>query len=93
MTDAPSESTLGHTIGASYNTFPSVPTDWSTARSIGPDPGPWLWADADPSVDIFSNLDADSTDVNMDFDGEVNWDNWVESVKNMEMDAGPIGNG
>lgn len=92
-TDAPSESTLGHTIGASYNTFPSVPADWSNARSTGPDSGPWLWADADPSVDMFSNLDADSTDVNMDFDGEVNWYNWVESVKNMEMDAGPIGNG
>lgn len=92
-TEAPSESTLGQTVGASYNTLPSVPTDWSDARTVGSDSGPWLWADADPSVDMFSNLDGDSMDVNMDFDGEVNWYNWVESVKSMEMDAGPIGNG
>ena len=92
-TDAPSESSSGQAVGASYNTFPSVPADWSDARTIGPDSSPWLWANTDPSIDMFSNLDADSTDVNMDLDGEVNWYNWVESVKSMEMDAGPIGNG
>ena len=92
-TDAPGESILGQPVGASHNTIPSVCADWSDTGPIGRDSSPWLWADTDPSVDIFSNLDVDSTDVNMDFDDEVNWYNWVESVKSMEMDAGPFGNG
>ena len=92
-TNGPNALTWRETVAPSYNPFPSVPADWSDGRSIGPDSVPWLWADADPSVDTFSNFDVDSMDVNMDFEGEVDWLNWVESVKGMEMDAGPIGNG
>ena len=92
-TNAPSESTFGQTIGPSYNPFPAVPADWSDGRSVGPDFVPWLWADADPSVDMFSNLEVDPMDVNMDLDGEVNWYNWVESAKGVMWDAGPNGNG
>ncbi len=92
-TNAPTELNLGQADGPSYNPFPAIPADWSDGRTIGPDFVPWLWADADPSVDIFSSLDVDTTDVNMDFDGEVNWYNWVESAKGMEWDAGPSGNG
>ena len=54
---------------------------------------PWLWPDADPSVDMFSNLDVDPMDVTMELDDEVNWYNWVESAKGMMWDAGPNGNG
>ena len=92
-TNAPSELTFGQTLGPSYNPLPAVPADWSDGRSVGPDFVPWLWADADPSVDMFANLDVDSIDVDMDFDGEVNWYNWVESAKGMGWDAGPNGNG
>ena len=92
-TNAPSELTFEQIIGPSYNPLPAVPADWSEGRSVGPDFVPWLWADAGPSVDMFSNLDVDSIDVNMDFDGEINWYNWVESAKGMEWDAGPNGNG
>ena len=92
-TNGPNALTWGETVAPSYKPFPSVPVDWSDGRTIGPDSVPWLWADADPSVDTFSNFDVDSMDVNMDFNGEVDWLNWVESVKGMEMDAGPIGNG
>ena len=92
-TNAPSELALGQTVGLSYNPFPTVPADWSDGRTMGPGFVPWLWADADPSVDVFSNLDVDSIDVNMDLDGEVNWYNWVESAKGMEWDARPSGNG
>ena len=91
-TNAPREVALGQTIGPSYNPFPTVPADWSDGRSMGPSCVPWLWADADPSVDVFSNLDMDSINVNMDLDGEVNWYHWVESAKGMEWDARPVGN-
>ena len=91
-TNAPSELTFGQTIGP-YNPLPALPADWSDGRSVGPDFVPWLWADADPSVDMFSNLDADTMDVNMDLDDEINWYNWVESAKGMMWDAGPNGNG
>ena len=92
-TNAPTSLTWGENVAPSYNPFPSMPADWSDGRTIGSDSVSWLWADADPSVDTFSNFDVDSMDVNMDFGGEVDWLNWVESAKGMEMDAGPIGNG
>ena len=57
--------------------YSSLPVD----RTDGHNPGsnfaglPWLWADADPSVDVFSGFDLSSFDVNMDLEGEVNWYN------------------
>lgn len=92
-TNAPSELALGQTVGLSYNPSPTVPADWSDGRTMGPGFVPWLWADADPSVDVFSSLDVDSIDVNMDLDGEVNWYNWVESADGLDGDAKPSGNG
>ena len=89
-TNAPSELLLRQTLGPSYNPFPTVPMDWSDGRNMGPSSVPWLWADTDPSVDVFSNLDMDSINVNMDLDGEVNWYNWVESAKGMEWNTRPI---
>ena len=83
-TNAPSKLASGQTIEPSCNTFPTVPADGHT---MGPDFGPRLWADADLSANVFSNLDLDSIDANMDLDGEVNWYNWVESAKGMEWDA------
>ena len=80
-TNASSRLASGQTIGPSSNTFPTVPAD------IGLDFDPRLWADADLSANVFSNLDLDSIDANMDLDGEVNWYNWVESVRGMESDA------
>lgn len=79
--------------GLPYNTFSTVPADSLDGRTMGPTLGAWLWADADPSVDMFPNLDFDPVDVNMDLDGEVNWYSWIESAKGMEMDPGPSGNG
>ena len=82
-TNTPSELALGQTDGPSYTPFPTLPTDWSAGHTVGLGSVPWLWADADPSVDVFSNLDMDSIDANMDLDGEMNWYNWVESAKGM----------
>lgn len=92
-TNGSSELASGQTFGPSYNSFPTVPTDWSDGRTMGPGFVPWLWADADPSVDVFSNSNVGSIDVGMDLDGEVNWYDWVEAAKGMEWDVEPSGNG
>ncbi|KAF6230807.1 hypothetical protein HO173_010923 [Letharia columbiana] len=86
-TNAASELASGQTVGPPYNSIPTVPTDRSDGLTMRPDFVPQLWADADLSVDDFSNLDLDSFDANMDLDGEVNWYNWVESAKGTEWDA------
>jgi hypothetical protein len=80
---------MGQTSRPSYN---AVPAD-STAWSMGPGFVPWLWADADPSVDVFTSVDIGAIDVNMDLDAEVDWYNWVESAQGMQWDAGPSGSG
>jgi hypothetical protein len=80
-----SEVDLGQTVGPSDNPFPTVPADWLDGRTMGSGLAPRLFADADPSVDVFSNLDVDSIDVDMDLNGAVNWYDWVESAKNMEL--------
>ena len=87
MGDAPSELAFGKTVGPSYNAFPTVPADWSDSRHMGPGAVPWLWADVDYSMDAYPSLDGDFIDVNMDLGGEINWYNWVESVKDMEGNA------
>ncbi|KAI1455343.1 fungal-specific transcription factor domain-containing protein [Annulohypoxylon moriforme] len=65
--------------GSSYNSFASGPTDLGTGF------GAWLWADADPSVDVFGNIDMEAADLNMDLDSDIDWNNWIESAKGMEL--------
>jgi len=80
----------GQAAGLSYSTIPAASAPWS----LGPGFAHWLWADADPSVDVFANVDVDADDVNMDLDGgEVDWYNWVESAKGIEFDTGQGDNG
>ena len=92
-TTVPSEAALGQTIEQPYNNFPLVPEEWSDGRTMGPGFVPWLWGDADPSADVFANMDTNAPDMNMELDGEMNWYNWVESTKGMEWDAGPSDSG
>ena len=70
-----------------HNAFPTGSMD------MGFGGVPWLWADTDPSFNMFSNLDVDSVDVNMDLDGEVNWNSWFESAKGMEQATWPSSDG
>jgi len=85
LTNNPSEIALGQTVEPLYHPFPAVPVDWSDSRTTGFGFGsvPWLWADADPSADMFSKVDVDNTNAHMDLDDEVNWYDWVESAKSM----------
>ncbi|XXH00865.1 Cochaperone protein [Hypoxylon texense] len=70
----------------SYTHLPSVPTSTApTDWSLGAGFGTWLWADADPSVDVFANMEFEATDLNMDFDSDVDWNNWVNSAKGVEV--------
>lgn len=41
---------------------------------------PWIWADVDPMSDVFADVD-----VNMDLDNDLDWLNWLETAKNMEL--------
>lgn len=81
---------IGHVSGqvedTSFYTSSTVPAEWSAGQPIGPGSGPWLWADNDPTVDVFGGLDAD---VNMEegFD----WNNWIQSATGMETSMGSEG--
>lgn len=87
-TNTPNELALGESDGSSANPFPALPADWSTGHIMEPSSGlPWLWTDVDPSIDALPSVDMDFINVDMDLDGEVNWYDWVESAKNVEMDA------
>jgi hypothetical protein len=57
----------------------------SDNQYVGPSAMPWLWADADPSVDVFATVDFNETDINMDLNNDVDWYNWVESAKGIEL--------
>ncbi|KPM41969.1 hypothetical protein AK830_g4578 [Neonectria ditissima] len=59
----------------------TIPADWSRDQSTGPGFAPWLWADADPTFEVFGGMD-----VNMDVDADVNWNAWLESIA----DAGQV---
>lgn len=92
-TDILDEHALGKIDVPSFDSFPTVPTDWSDGRTMGPGFVPWLWADADPSGDMLSNMDVDPIYTNMEIDREMDWYNWLESAQGMEREAGPTGSG
>ena len=73
---------LGENARQLHVDFPTVPADWSYGGPIEPDL--WLWADGDPSVDVFANSDMDLIDANLNLDGDMDWYNWVETAKGME---------
>ena len=57
-----------------------------TEGGLPMDPAPgWLWTDVDPTVDVFNGLG----NFNMDIDGDVDWNNWVQSAAGMEMNTWP----
>ncbi|KAI8957854.1 fungal-specific transcription factor domain-containing protein [Daldinia sp. FL1419] len=46
--------------------------------------GAWLWADADPSLDVFANMDLEVVDSNADLEDEIDWNKWVASANGMD---------
>ncbi|KAI1760200.1 fungal-specific transcription factor domain-containing protein [Hypoxylon sp. FL1150] len=59
----------------------AAPTEWCLGAGFGT----WLWADADPSADVFANVDFEAPDLDMDRDGDVDWNNWVNCAKGAEV--------
>ncbi|KAI1736353.1 hypothetical protein F4680DRAFT_265306 [Xylaria scruposa] len=73
--------------GPNLNIFSEGTRNWSDSQ---PDTGGllgWFWADTDPTVDVFADVNLDAMDFNVDLEGGIDWHNWVESAKDMEMDA------
>jgi len=79
MADAPDNVSMSQTAGVSHN----------DASAFGPELAHWPWADIDPSVDVFANVDMDAIDVDIYLDGEVDWYTWVDSARGMEFGAMP----
>ncbi|KAK5636918.1 hypothetical protein RRF57_012630 [Xylaria bambusicola] len=70
-----------------FNAFSEPTIDWSNGHPESGELLGWFWADADPGADVFGDINMDPMDFNIDLDGAVDWHNWVESAKVIEMDA------
>ncbi|KAI0845951.1 fungal-specific transcription factor domain-containing protein [Daldinia vernicosa] len=82
-----SSATLGiQSAGPAYGS-----SSLTSNMDLGPGFGAWLWADADPSVDVFADVDLETADLNVDLDGEVDWNNWVASANGMNWLGDPAG--
>lgn len=78
-TNIPIAASLEQNEASIYDSSQTAPmADWS--NNMGPGLVPWMWPEADTSLDAFSGIDVDSFDVNMDLDGEMDWYTWVESA-------------
>ncbi|KAJ5111027.1 hypothetical protein N7532_001562 [Penicillium argentinense] len=76
----PDESACIQTVEQPSDVLPVVPAYRSDGQPVGPTVIPWIWAsDASP------NMNLDPNDINMDFDADVDWYEWVASAKNMEL--------
>ncbi|KAI0873990.1 hypothetical protein GGS24DRAFT_461038 [Hypoxylon argillaceum] len=73
--------------GLQFNAFSETTVDWSEGHPESGGLLGWFWADADPSVDVFADASIGATDFSINSDGEIDWHNWVESAKGMEIDA------
>ncbi|KAK7883710.1 hypothetical protein LTR67_010999 [Exophiala xenobiotica] len=91
--EAPRDWTLGRHDEQIYDFLPTATTDLSDPSAMGAGLFPWLRPDADLSADVFANLNVESMNDNMEWDGEMNWYNWVENAKGVELDARHEGNG
>lgn len=59
---------------------PQFQTSLPGGQQISVNSMPWIWADVDPMSDVFADID-----VNMDLDNDLDWLNWLETAKNMEL--------
>lgn len=83
VTNTPSQSAAEQPASWSWTPCPKAHGDLDAGF------GAWMWADADPTVDIFANMDVEAVNLNMELDGEIDWNNWVESAKGMECPSQP----
>jgi hypothetical protein len=79
---APSDTSFGQTANSTNDVYSMPVNDWSRRGPMGLGGTPWLWADPAPSKEV-SDVDTDFIDASMEFDGEVDWYNWVQSATSM----------
>jgi hypothetical protein len=78
----PVESSAGQAANP-YEPLPADIMDWSGGQAVPSGFMPWLWPDADPSLDVFAAVDAD-IDLSMNSNEEVNWYDWIDSTKHLQ---------
>jgi len=76
------------------------PTSGPDGRSQFGSYSPWLWADEDPSVDVFGDVSVTPDggggavgDPDVDMDAGMNWQDWFESIRGLEGDRGALPDG
>lgn len=70
-----------------FNAFSETTVDWSNSNPNSGGLLSWIWADADPTADVVADAGMGTMNFNLDLDIEMDWHDWVESAKGMEMDA------
>lgn len=88
MAEAPSEPVMKQPTEPQYSSYSTAFAGKLDARAFGPGSGAWLWADADPSVDVFANFSMDPVDTDMDLNMELDWSDWIVNAKTVEREGG-----
>ncbi|KAI1162922.1 hypothetical protein F5B18DRAFT_357304 [Nemania serpens] len=70
-----------------FNTFSETTVDWSNSHPNSGGLLSWFWADTDSTGDVAADAGMGMMDFSLDLDVEMDWHDWVESAKGMEMDA------
>ncbi|KAI1109517.1 hypothetical protein F5Y14DRAFT_444644 [Nemania sp. NC0429] len=71
-----------------FNAYSEATIDWSNSQVTNGGLLNWFWADMDPTADAVAADGVMGTmDFNLDLDIEMDWHDWVESARSMEMDA------
>lgn len=64
---------------AEISPYAPAPSTWPQPQHWSASAIPWLWADADPTTEVFG------ADLDINMVNESDWHNWLESAKNMEL--------
>ena len=88
-TNATSGAGTGLGVEPLFNPQAMGPTDWADGVTTGHGLFPWLWADANPAVEMSSDIGLGSFDADMDLENEANWLDFFESAKGMQWNGQP----
>lgn len=70
-----------------FNSFSETTVNWPNSHPNSGGLLSWFWADIDPTADVVADASMGTMDFNLDLDVEMDWHDWVESVKGIEMDT------
>ncbi|RGP81083.1 hypothetical protein FLONG3_872 [Fusarium longipes] len=61
----------------------TLPQSWTDGQSLGTGVGSWFWHDPNTGTEDFSGMDT-----NMDIDTDIDWNTWLQSAAEMEINTG-----